>query len=277
MYDLGDLELYGGERYPIGVLFCAPIELKSRVLAAHASFLGGYRSIDYVLKRYQKAWNLQEADSEKKAFFIYLDEIKKEVNNVSSLFSNGIDRPENIGLMAAETSLMRSKASFDATLLLIKQNYVFEAFALSRLIFEQISWAFCANSLSDEDQILNLVPTKCISSLKEIIPNAGRIYGYLNEYTHLNPKHHNMYLGVENSRYYVQFRLPEHNEFATFFLMLITDIYRIVGEMISFDFIEKPSACKKMANGEVHIIEDRPFNRIIDQFQGKYFPDTEQS
>jgi hypothetical protein len=121
--------------------------------------------------------------------------VRYEVDRVIRELCNGDPRPDRLGLFASEAALVRLKTSFRSTAHVLRERYTFEAAVLSRLILEQIAWAYAVHSLTGK-AVFRVIPTKVIGQLKEVFPQAGQLYGMLSTYAHIDPEITNQYLDV---------------------------------------------------------------------------------
>ena len=103
---------------------------------------------------------------------------------------------------------------------------------------------------------------KCLKFMKRRINS-------LSAKTHINPEHHGKYLGEEHEKVFVSYLIPELIKESLHYLLILTDLYRVVSEFVSWDFFPKKVACEKDKKGKVHFIEGRPMASLIAEFQSK--------
>lgn len=84
--------------------------------------------------------------------------------------------------------------------LLYRGGHLIEANAMSRLMLEQIAWAFAAQVMDDVDRIKDLKPTKAIGLLKKKVGIVGNLYGLLSEYVHLPLKGHYQFINLSSGK-----------------------------------------------------------------------------
>lgn len=266
-YDLDDMQLVGDRLMAIAVPYAAPDALKRKVFAAMKAHVGGYQSIDYVLKKFSASWTFPKRTDEKIVLHEFLRDVKREARRVSKLIATGPVRPEHAGLMAAEAALIRLESTFFATALLLKQRLAFETMALCRLILEQLSWAYTVHTFEDIDGVIELKPTKCVSNLKRALPYVGKVYGYLTKHAHMDPKTHSRYLGFEDDMAVVRYPSPGFINDVVYAVLIMTDAYRIVSEYVSWDYLTEHLACRKNETVEITLVEERPFRQLIRDFE----------
>jgi hypothetical protein len=265
-YDFDDMEIMVGDYlYQVIIPYDAPEELITNVTAAVVATSGRFKSIDYVRKEYQRYWNCPGIDKERKEFLLASNKIKEEIISVSEIFTNGVVRSSHLGLLAAEGSLLRLSASFKVALFLAKKGFVFESLTICRLILEQIAWALCIHK--NEEEIIKTDASKCITGLKKIVPTSGRLYGFLCKMTHVSPEYHGEYLKEQNGTMAVIYSSKKSSYSAVFCILQLLDLYRIISEHISWDYIDNPVTCKKNSSGEIKILSDRPMKKTISDFE----------
>jgi hypothetical protein len=266
-YDLDDMHLVGDRLMAVAVPYAAPDALKRKVVAAMKAHVGGYQSIDYVLKKFGADWTFPKRTDEQIVLHKFLGDVKREVEGVKKLIATGPVRPEHAGLMAAEAALIRLESTFFATALLLKQRLAFETVALCRLILEQLSWAYAVHTFEDIDGVIDLKPTKCVSNLKRALPYVGKAYGYLTKHAHMDPETHSRYLGSEDGMAFVRYPSPGFINDVAYAVLIMTDTYRIVSEYVSWDYLNEHLACRKNETGEITLVEKRPFRQLIRDFE----------
>jgi hypothetical protein len=266
-YDLDDMQLVGDHLMAIAVPYAAPDALKRKVVAAMKAHVGGYQSIDYVLKKFGAVWTFPKRRDEEIILHEFLRDVKREVERVSKLIATGPVRPEHAGLMAAEAALIRLESTFFATVLLLKQRLAFETVALCRLILEQLSWAYTVHTFEDIDGVIDLKPTKCVSNLKRALPYVGKAYGYLTKHAHMDPETHSRYLSSEDGMAFVRYPSSSFINDVAYAVLIMTDTYRIVSEYVSWDYLSEHLACWKNETGEITLVDKRPFRQLIRDFE----------
>lgn len=270
-YDFDDMELMIGDHlFQVALPYDASEELISNVAAAVKATSLRLKSIDYTRKVYSQHWDCTGLDKERRDFCLFLTKIKEEISLISESFSNGVMRPSHLGLMAAEGGMLRVSASFRAAISLAKRGYYFESLAISRLILEQMAWAFCIHKSENEDEIIKTAASKCITGLKKIVPASGRLYGLLCKMTHVSPEYHGEYLKERNGMMTVIYSSKKSCYSAVFCILQLLDLYRIISEHISWDYIDNPLTCEKNSSGEIKILSERPMKKTIWDFEKNF-------
>jgi hypothetical protein len=242
-FNLFEMEIIGNHLFSAAIPYNSSFELKKDILSVLQAHTLGVTSIDYVRKKYGEDLKLPEPDLEKRNLLKILDKINNEINSVKNIFINEVIRPKHVGLLAAEAALLRLWASFQSVILLISQSYSFEIFPILRMILEQIAWSYTVYEINAE--IIYIKPYTTISKLKGLAKIVGRLYGVLSSQAHLDPSIHNQYLKIADNRYYIIYSSSNLISYSLYLCLLTTDIYRIVSEKISIDFITKLMAWRK--------------------------------
>lgn len=196
--DVEDFIFMGGRIYKIGIPSNAPLELRKYIQAGLSAYFLRNKSIDYTLKRFGNDWDLSYGQDNKDLTFEISQTIKDKVKSAIDRFDEIENKPAIYGFFAAEVCLIRLFTSFRAVLIMIRMGMSFEAACLSRLILEQIAWAYSVYDL--EEGVFEVSPPKSITNLKNVIPYAGRLYGLLTKDAHITPSETPRYLDLENSR-----------------------------------------------------------------------------
>ena len=118
LYGFDELVLFGDHLINIGIPYDANNILKKYLLAAIKTYESGNKSIDHTLKKYSKFWEFKNCTQEIKEFHELLQIVKNEAIEVANLINNGIPKPDHLGLIVAESVLMRLQSTIQATILL---------------------------------------------------------------------------------------------------------------------------------------------------------------
>jgi hypothetical protein len=173
--EIEDYEIVGDEYISVGVPKVASKELKLHILAAIKAERLGSKSVDKVYREYIDDWDfIANSSSWEKLFSEIFECVRHEVGMMLIKLQH-IDKINRIGLIVARSALFRLQNSFKSVLLLIRKGHCIEAMCISRLILEQIAWAYNIYSL-DENEIIKTKPTESISKLKKFYSTAGTFY-----------------------------------------------------------------------------------------------------
>lgn len=120
--DFDELEIFCDHVFFVDLPYHYSKDLKKYVFAALKAYGAGFRSIDYVIKRYGKTWDFPEIDEDRKELYIYLDKIKSEVEQIVNHIASEYIPEQNLGKNIAQAALIRLKASYSSATLLISRN-----------------------------------------------------------------------------------------------------------------------------------------------------------
>lgn len=100
----------------------------------------------------------------------------------------------------ADAALVRASNTYYVAALLYREGHMIEAHAMSRLMLEQIAWAFAVCEVENIDAAKKIVPTKAISKLKKKIEPVGKMYGVLSDYVHIPIQGHYEFIDLSNGQ-----------------------------------------------------------------------------
>jgi len=146
-----------------------------------------------------------------------------------------------VGAFGASLVLERLPPSLFCAHLLYRMGHGSEAHAVSRLILEQIAWAYAAHGLDNLDAIVKIETTRAISHLKRFAPLAGQMYGFLSNRTHIDYSSHGEFLRVESGKNVVLHAQPRFAEYGRT-ILLLADLFGLVWELSQFPYIKIPEA-----------------------------------
>lgn len=100
----------------------------------------------------------------------------------------------------ADAALVRAANTYYVAALLYREGHMIEAHAMSRLMLEQIAWAFAVCEVEDYCIAEKIVPTKAIGKLKRKIKPVGKMYGVLSKYVHIPIQGHYEFIDLSSGR-----------------------------------------------------------------------------
>ena len=252
----------------------SPEDLKRYHMAAHKAFYCRFSSIDYVLKTYGSSWDFSRDHPE--VYGLLFEGTSKIRVNVDAIVRKGhglIDLPNHLGLVMAQSALQRAQSSFKAACLLCEAEMGFEVFCVAKLILEQIAWAYAIHKI-DDNSLYRVKPCACISHLKSLFPNVGRMYGYMNEQSHMDPKVIHGFLKVEDENFIVVLRDVNKCLLGCLGLLYLADMYGTCTEIVygpwckEFVFITKKKSGIKLKPHRKSQTEIEDFDtRVFDYLQ----------
>jgi hypothetical protein len=207
-----------------------------KAVAGYVSSFMGVKSVDYFIKKYFRDHNII-IDKESYQHCITMSLVRMRDYIVANVdYYRKIEKPDIPSLFASSAALFRMENSFRGVLLCIKSGLSFEAFTLERNILEQIAWIYSVYNHNGD--FLEIQPSKCIRNLKTIYPEAGRLYGMLSNFLHVNPKITPSYVTFDGAGSSVIMRKPEDILTSIRVLLLLIDWYFIMAEIIYYDCLK---------------------------------------
>lgn len=234
--DLYEMMLIGDDQVRIGVPIDAPEELKIRILGAIKSYGAGLKSVDYTIKQYGQDWRFCGPDTETQFLLDTLRSLERRVSWTVSELVSGHLRPSVYGIFAAEAAMIRLKPTFRSASLLIMQGYPFEAAAMCRIILEQCAWSYAVRHMPNREEVRSKLASKSISTLKDIFPSAGELYGLLSSYTHLGPNTASHYIRKDEKGIAIQYLLPDQANEVLFHLLQMYKLFAKVSYEVSGEY-----------------------------------------
>ncbi len=247
----------------------SPEELIRCHLAAHKAYYGRYRSIDYVMKKYGKSLSVPE-DYAEPIDLIYdgTSKIRSRVKAINRKGRSLRNLPDHFGLFAAGSALMRVEASFLAACVLCETRMGFEVYCLAKLILEQIAWAYAVCEIEDES-LYTVKPSNCINRLKRLFPRVGKMYGFINEQAHMDPKTLNEFTRVRDDGILVALRSADKCLLGSLCLLRLADMYGAYMEVIyrmwytTFEFITKRGSEPELRQRRRSLAEIKAFDTKV--------------
>lgn len=134
------------------------------------------------------------------------------------------------GEVFSDVALMRARNTYYVAGMLYRLGHMIEAHAMSRLLLEQIAWAFAVCDAADYEEAAKISPTKSIGRLKEILPSVGRMYGILPRYVHLPVSKHYECLTLEHGETETLLQYGEHSLAYGMLIARLADFWSVVYE-----------------------------------------------
>jgi len=191
-----DLDFVIGQKvgFPVGMQRKASPEFRRRILAGMVSYQLRLTSIDYALKRYVASDQYESEDlSLGDAVSDYLRDsvavLMKELRNLQT-------KHPTFGVFGAEITLFRLPHALDTARMLSNRGLLLEVLPILRLCLEMMAWSNSAFYLQKEEDVIALKAQSCISELKKVHRNVGKIYGYLSTFSHWGHVIHGQFLDI---------------------------------------------------------------------------------
>lgn len=229
-------------------------------------------SIDYAKKRYCKSLSMDETFEKNTEKIQYIGAYKSAKNYILSIMSKFSDEERDLplpssGVFGASIVLERLPSSFFSAHILYSLGHRYEGHAISRLILEQLAWAYTACHLENVEHVERIVTTKTISKLKKDFPAVGKIYGFLSNKTHIDYKSHFDFLSIEESKNVLKITQHEYYEYAEIILCL-ADLFGIIWEISQHEYLSGLETCE-IVDGVYSVKKDRPFLNIMNDHLNK--------
>jgi hypothetical protein len=239
--------------------------LRENVTAAVVASMLNLSSIDYARRKYCPEAVVGSDTATTAARRRYIEAYMASKRYIATMLSkvSPTDVDPSLGSFGAAVTLMRLERSFFSAHILYQLGHKYEAYAVSRLILEQIAWAYSAYELNHLEDIKNLATTKCIGRLKQLNPKCGRLYGVLSKKVHIDYESHGEFLRVVDEDSVVLTTHFDFDEYAVVILFL-ADLFGIVWEISQASHIQRFEAIQ-FDDGVYSIRTDRPFKRIFDE------------
>jgi hypothetical protein len=260
-YGIEDIEIIAhGGGFSAGISFDAPDDSRKNILAAALARQFGLRSVDYTRKTYvEPHYNLRPERPEWLTKVIDItEESKRLVYTAADRAYRIRNKPDHVGLFAAGAALLRLPITFRTATLTIRNGFHFESALLLRLIVEQLAWIVSVRELTNAD-LFEVDPHKCVSSLKEILPSMGRLYGELSRAAHIVPQTTLRYLDFSiRGDPWVKLLTFEHAVDDALWLLLLADAYCVVSELVYRNLLPSLMHVVVRPDGSVVASSERP-------------------
>lgn len=227
--DLDELDLIGDHRFTLGVPRDSTEEFRRYVFAAAKTVMMGNRSVDHVLRSYRDHWTFPDTSGSGGALVRAMNRATKGQVREAATRISALDAPDGAtpGLAAAQAALLRLQASFRGAVLMCRLGLRFEAVVIARLILEQIAWAYAVHGFKDL-AFFDVLPTKCVSVLKAIWPDVGRLYGQLTDVAHIVPEVSTEYVLFTGTESEVVIASVDDTRVVSFQLLYLSYLFRVI-------------------------------------------------
>lgn len=168
----------------------------------------------------------------------------------------------NAGELFADVALSRARNTYYVAALLYRESHMIEAHAMSRLMLEQIAWAFSACSAESTEEAEKIKPPKAIGPLKKKIKEVGRLYGALSDYVHLPLKGHYEFIDISEGRNATRYQFGVHSYQAGQIIAVLADYWSCVYEYTQARHVDSLENWVIGSSG-LDLNPERPFLNII--------------
>lgn len=135
---------------------------------------------------------------------------------------------KHLPIQHAELFLLRTLTSLRASRSLINWGYFSEPLTILRSALEQISWAYAVGVIFNEQQLNRPNPSKCIGIFQKRFAPAGRLYGSLSRFSHMDFEAQRHFVATSGDRAGVIQQSTEFKFFGMLFSALIMISFQIV-------------------------------------------------
>jgi hypothetical protein len=183
---LEDLLVLSDHLYGVGVPYTSRVSFMRTIFGAmKAEFMGN--TVEETVSMYGESWHFEAVSGALETIYQSSAAVRPVVVKALQGLHAHRERRSGMGSFASHAALFRLQSTFQASVLLVRQGMHYEAQALLRLIIEQLAWAKRILEYEDES-FLAIQPTQCITDLKRLFPDSGKLYGDLSSGAHLSPK-----------------------------------------------------------------------------------------
>jgi hypothetical protein len=186
VYRYGDKQYQtwlGGEFTKVGIDYNYEKSLQDRIYAGIANHFFGY-SFARALKLVADKPRLDRIPIFEQTF----DRIETRFFLTSFSFLTS-PRPDldarHAAITNSELFMLRVLSSLRAARYLINLGFFSEPLTILRSSLEQLSWCYVVGNRFDKEQLDAPHPSKCIAFFKDRFPAAGRLYGTLSRFSHM--------------------------------------------------------------------------------------------
>jgi len=114
-------------------------------------------------------------------------------------------------LVFAKAVLIRLKATYEATEILLEKSFKIESFLLIRFIQEQIAYSYSASEKIDINDLDKVSVTKSIKNYINRFSKYGELYGELSRFAHLGKEKAFSYINISIIDSYVKMQILQNS------------------------------------------------------------------
>lgn len=175
------------------------------------------------------------------------------------------------GEVYSDTVLIHLFSTYDSIAILLKLNHLHESLSLCRIFLEQLALAYSLLDIDSPEDGFNMKPSKTVSNLKTVIPEAGMLYGLLCKSIHLEVESHLTFLRDDGL---VVVNHPKECFIASLLLMKLAEFWCRIYEYTQKDAM-RGFDWWKLENGV--LVQDKnekfesEYDMIMDQIVGEAY------
>lgn len=249
-----------------------PERVKKAFLAGAFAEQAGRRSLDHLLKTEGDQWPVGERMGKEGRYTrAILSRALRAIHGRIRWWTDVTDKNTPLGQFAAGAALLRLKIAFQVASFLIRFGCTYEAAAILRVSLEQIAWAHAVHSLGDdEERVFGTKSTSSVTSLKQLIPEVGRLYGLLSRLTHIDEQWHKSFVEPVHDDLVITHRTHELRPELALLLLELADLYCVVTEIVYSPEVPGAENITVTSDGEVTVLEERRLNRAKKRYWKLY-------
>lgn len=249
---------------PLSVAFIdrrqAGSDLHRYVLAALVAADSGLRSLDHVMRNYVGDAPTNVASIAEDETDVLLETYELVVRSMSAARERLVPNestPPTLGEFAASIALERLAASFKSAHVLYRLGHCTDGDAIARVILEQSAWAYSAGPHDSIESVEGIRPSRAVTKLRELHPDAGRLYGFLSKRVHLDVSVHRESFWRDGDRNLIAVT-QQCLEHACGVLLRLCDIYLAVWDATQAPHLSSLESVVREGD-VVQLRGDRPF------------------
>lgn len=238
----------------------AESDLHRFVAAALVAYDAGLTSLDYVLREYVPGVPIGVPSAAGEEADVLLETYELVVHSMRAAkgrLAPQETQPPTVGEFAASIGLERLVTSFKSAHLLYRLGHCTDADAVSRVVLEQAAWAYKVGSLVSFEEIEQVQPQRAVTNLRQLYPDAGRLYGLLSDRVHQDVAVHQEMFSRQGDRNVID-AAKQCVPHACGVLVRLCDIYLAVWEATQARHLTSLESVFLDGN-MIRLHDDRPF------------------
>lgn len=239
--DLSDYKVVWAGFWPILIPSTFTLEQEKYLLASQKTLLLNNSSVDNVLKNWMTNFEKNRLSHKPDEKLKLIDDILLFAKNSTMDIFSRLEllnfHVETNSSFANESTFLRLKSTFNSINYHVKFGYLFETFAILKLLLEQLAYAYSCSQI-EADEINDFKqPRKSLNKLKEIFPNIGRLYGELNEYSHMEIKRIGEYLEIKDNQSFVMQQSANFSLLSSLYYLQLIKCLNVVFEICFINYL----------------------------------------
>lgn len=248
--------------WPIGISTNYEEDYLRRIAAGGVSYLIQAKSIDSIYKRSHSEVSFQKDEHrmDKRVSSVIDDMLKIFEQNHRRI---GSRKTTCVGHFAFDLNMVRLPTTIRAALTLAHRGLLLEGKSLIRMGVEIVAWAWAVRNM-EEDAIMRTQAQRAVSSLKNVYPTVGRIYGLLSHFAHWIPSEHHRIakLDPNTNDVLVVSANTKFKAILLLYVLILLDIFLVVFENY---YVSKDLNFTSIDVETKHILPCRPVKLIASE------------